>query len=442
MAEITEQVGQQVLKLGGKFIQGTAEFIAELMEALEKNKMDDPNKWTMADHMKKGGQVYTSFVKNDIANDLAQALAEQNVPFVFLDNGDGDNVKTLLIRDTDKTKAEFATKLVMNRKNALVEFEKDEFVNITPAKKLACVSGLSAHEYELFREKAKANGLEFAATVGANNKINILYNVDNKEKLNASMRAMAWDLTGRNGQVYERAYKTKIEAQEHIRMMHKKQGRNIFLVDAHQPDLVMKVTKTHVMVCQHYDHNLSVEANFENAAKLSVNETKYIPELGQMLSQFKEPVVLREQDLKDRKTVIQKKLPKLDAEWHEKENVFYGTYDQLFKENGHKIEDYMRTDPEFKVSEYVIGEIRDEHMHFERGERKELEEHVIESTAKTRVYAYYEPQTNSLLKHLEEVKQRRTISQVERQENTREGKKVIKETTKEEKREKKSVRDR
>lgn len=434
MAELTEQVGNQVLKIGGNFIKGTAEFLEELMKAIEKNRVDDPNKYTIGEHMKKGGQIYMSQVRDEFVADMKRHLTEQNVPFIFLDNGDDDNCKTLIIRDSDKIKAEFATKLVYAEHGHNVEFEKDEFINMTSKDKLACVAGLSEHEYELFREKAKDNGLKFAATVSDKDKINILYSTDEKDKLDRSMRQMAWNLTGRNGDEYEAAYRTKAEAQEHIRLMHKKKAKPMYLVDARHPDLVMKVDKNGIMLCAHYDDSLSKETNFENAIQVSVADTRYISSLGEMLAKFEEPVVITEKEFRNRTEVIEKKLPKLDKEWEQKENPFFGLYDQMFAENAAKLNEKFDSEPNFSFTTHVESEVvYEEDFHPDNKDLKEIDAHVKESVVRVKTYEYYQPKSNVLLKHLEDIKKRKTIEQAKRKEEANKGREVVKESRKKDK---------
>lgn len=431
MAELTEQVGNQVLKLGGNFIKGTAEFLEELMKAIEKNRTDDPNKYTIGEHMRRGGQIYMSQVRDEFVLDMKRHLTEQNVAFIFMDNGDGDNCKTLIIRDSDRLKAEFATKMVYAEHGHNVEFEKDEFINMTSKDKLACVAGLSEHEYELFRVKAMENGLKFAATVSEKDKINILYNIDEKDRLDRSMRQMAWNLTGRNGDEYEAAYKTKAEAQEHIKLMHKKKAKPIYLVDAKHPDLVMKVDKNGVMLCSHYDDSLSRETNFENAIQLSVADPEYISTLGELVAKFEEPVAITERELKNRVEVIEKKIPKLDKEWEQKECPFYGLYDQLFAENSAKMNEKFDSEPNFSFTAHVESEVvYEEDFRPDSKDLKEIDEHVKESVVRVKTYEYYQPKSNVLLKHLEDIKKRKTIEQAKRKEETQKGKDAIRESNK------------
>lgn len=431
MAELTEQIGNQVLKVGGNFVKSAAEFIDELLKAIEKNRTEDPNKYTIGEHMKNGGQVYMSQVRDEFVADMKRHLTEQNVAFIFLDNGDGDNCKTLIIRDTDKAKAEFATKLVFAEHGQNVEFEKDEIINMVSKDKLACVAGLAEHEYELFRIKARDNGLKFAATVGENNKINILYSTDEKDRLDSAMRQMAWNLTGRNGDEYETAFKTRAEAQEHIRLMHKKKAKPIYLVDAKHPDMIIKVEKTGVTFCQQYDDTLSKESNFENAMQFSVADKGYITRLGEMLAKFEEPVAITEKEFRDREAAIAKKLPKLDKEFEDKELPYLMEFEKQFQEHGAKMSDKFE-EVDFSFTSHVEEEIE-----FEEGiippdfnEKKEIDAHVKETVTRVKTYEYYQPKSNVLLKHLEDIKKKRTIEQAKRKEENEKGKEAVRESKK------------
>ena len=61
---------------------------------------------------------------------------------------------------------------------------------------------------------------------------------------------------------------------------------------------------------------------------------------------------------------------------------------------------------------------------------KEIDEHVKESVVRVKTYEYYQPKSNVLLKHLEDIKKRKTIEQAKRKEETQKGKDAIRESNK------------
>lgn len=412
MADLTEQVGNQILRLGGNFIRSTAELIEELLKILEKNKMDDPNKYTIAKHIANGGQVYTSNVRDDFVADMKRHLTEQGVAFTFMDINDGDNCKILVIRDIDKKRAEFATKLVMAEHGQMSEFEKDEFINFTPRSELACVCGLGYHEYELFREKAKDNGLKFAATVNKNNTITILYNVNDKAELDMSMKQMSWNMNGRNGDEYQAAYHTKAESIEYMKTLYKKKAQPMYIVDARHPNKILKVDKEELFMCSQYDDNLSKETNFENAEiKVSIRDSKYVPQLNEMLVKFEEPVLITEKEFRDRNNVIKRKLPKIDKEWEMKEEPYRTLFDEkVTSENEYKMGEKSVLDNDFSFTGFVENDVNyEDTTKLEMTELEEIDLHVKQSVAQVTRYEYYQPSDKHLLKHIEEVKKQRAI---------------------------------
>lgn len=409
---LTDQVGNQMLRIGGNFIRSSAELLEELLEILEKNRMDDPNKYTIVEHMKKGGEVYTSRVQDDFVEDMKRHLTEQNVAFMFIADSTGDNYKTLVIRDVDKQRAEFATKLVMAEHMSIVEFEKNEFINMTHKNELACVSGLGLHEYELFRETAKNNGVKFAATVDGHNKVNILYNVNDKAELDRAMRQMTWSFTGRNGDEYLAAYKTKAESQEYIKSLYKKKAQPMYIVDAKHPERVLKIDKNELSMRLRYDESLSKETNFETADILvSIKDSKYNERLNEILGKIEEPVVISEREFRNRKDVIKDKFPKLDKEWDDKERPFREQYEEKVTiENEYKMGSTSVLDQSYSFVDDVEYEIdREDRIKLDRREQQEIDEHVRQSIRQVQQYTYFEPRSSELMKQIEAVKKYRDI---------------------------------
>ena len=417
MPDVNEQIAKEAMKIGGNFIKGTAAFIAELLKTLDKNRLDDPNVATVFKHIKEGGQTFTSYVDNELIADMKRHLTEQNIPFVFVDvQGENrDNCKLLVIRDTDTAKAEFATKLVMAEHGHMTEFSKDEFINFTPKSELAGVGKVSLHEYERFRETARDNGLKFAATINDKNEVTILYNVNDKAKLDAAMKQMVWNMTGRNGDEYRAAYKTKVEAQEYIKMIYKKKAKPMYIVDAKNPDRIIKVDAKAVYMCHNYDKSLSKETNFEQASAVRFTEKKFVSELNEMVVQMEEPVIVSEKEFNDRDKVIQRKLPKLEKEWEDKE----APYRLVFEEDvvdlkSPKIQD-RDLDDDFDFATYVVEEaVVPEGASLEEltdMEREEINQHTHETVSKIKQYDYYVPKDSVLMKAIENVRKQRSEQQ-------------------------------
>ena len=426
MADLTEVVGNQMLKISGNFIKSSGEFLEELLKLLEKNKIDDPNKYTIMKHIDNGGEVYTSTVKNEFIADMEQHLQEQGVAYIFMDLGDNDDSKMLIIRDIDKTRAEFATKMVLAEKQQLCEFERDEFLNMTPKSELACVSGLSLHEYELFRDMAKNNGLKFAATIAEDNTVHILYNVNETAQLNQSMKQMTWNLTGRNGDEFEAVYKTRAEAQMTIKQFYNKKIKSpVYLVDARHPNQVIRIDKDGIAFCPAYDKDLTREANFndDRVVFIPASEKKFIARASEMIENLGEPVVVKLEDMKHMDKVLARKLPKIDKEWQEKEEPFREKYDALLKaENDFVLDEEHAYEPGFSFTTITEREITfdKEEWRPDDVEKKEIDQHVHDAIVRVKTYHFHNPQEKQLMKLIDAAKRKKTYeqakSEVEREE--------------------------
>ena len=443
--DLTEQVGTQVMRVGGEFVKNSLEFIQKLFKQLEENGLDnnpdakvvikywkdnkDKDKYNDP-HNPHKSPVYNFHVKDEFVADMKRHLNELGVACIVWDAGNGDDSKLFIIRDIDQQKAEFATKLVMAEHGQQTQFEKDEFVNMTPKSELACVSGLSIHEFELFREKAKDNGLKYAATVDEKNQVSILYNFNDKEKLEQSIKQMTWNMTGRNGDEYEAVYRTKVEAQEYMKTMYKKKAQPMYLVDARHPERVLKIDKEDLALCLHYDKDLSKETNFENAITLKISDKKYVVQLNEMIAKLEEPVVISEKEFRDREKVLQRKVPKLDQEWEAKEAPYRDLYDEKLKSeheyrlNGMSVFEHPFSFTEFVEQEVVFG---DNELKPTVTELKEIDEHVRDSMVQVKNYQYYEPKDNQLQKILEEVKKKKTLERAKAETERQKGKEMAKE---------------
>lgn len=431
MADLTEVVGNQMLRLSGSFIKSTGEFLNELLKLLEKNKIDDPNKYTIMKHIDNGGEVYTSTVKNEFIPDLEKHLQEQGVAYFFMDLGDNDNSKMLVIRDIDKERAEFATKMVLSEHSQLTEFSRDEFINMVPKSELSCVTGISLHEYELFREMAKNNGLPFAATIDENNKINLLYSVKMQDRMNMSLKQMSWHLTGRNGDEFEAVYRTKAEAQAAIKKAYNKKemqhSQPVYIIDARDPEQVIRIDKDGIALCNHYDHNLSKEANFQgdSVIMVSYSDKKYAARGSELIAQINEPVVVEPKDMRRAERVIAQKIPKVDREWQEKEEKFREKYDEKLKLSNDFFvteENMHAYDTGFSFTTFTEHEITfdKEEWKPDDKEMKEIDQHVHDALVRVKTYQFHQPQTKELTKLIEAAKRRKTYEQaksdVEREE--------------------------
>lgn len=426
MADLTEFIGNQMLRVSGNMVKSTAEFLDELLKLLAKNEIDDPNKYTIMKHIDNGGEVYTSVVKDSFVADMEQHLQEQGVAYVFMDLGDKDDSKMLVIRDIDKTRAEFATKLVLAEKQQLCEFERDEFLNMTPKSELACVSGLSLHEYELFREMAKNNGLKFAATISEDNTVHILYNVMDRGQLNQAMKQMTWNLTGRNGDEFEAVYKTRAESQALIKKMYnKKIDGPVFLVDARHPEYVIRIDKDGVAFCPAYDKDLTREANFndDRVVRVPLSDKKFVARASELIDNLGEPVVIKLEEMKQMDKVIAKKLPKIDKEWQEKEEKFREQYDDKLKaEDDFFLDEQHAYEEGFSFTTIVEKDIvfEKEQWKPDDEEKQEIDQHVHDAVVLVKTYNFHNPQEKQLLKLIDAAKRKKTYerakSDVERSE--------------------------
>ncbi|MEE0929951.1 MAG: hypothetical protein UIM53_03045 [Acutalibacteraceae bacterium] len=444
--DLTDQVGNQLIRLAGGFVKSSGEFLEELMKLLAKNKIDDPNKYTIAKHIENGGSVFTSRVQDDFVESLERHLKEQNVAYMFMDLGDGDNCKMLVIRDIDKQRAEFATKLVMAEKKQLSEFEKDEFLNMTPRSELACVSGLSLHEYEMFRDMAKNNGLKFAATISNKNEVHILYNLNDRKELDMSMKQMTWNLTGRNGDELEAIYRTKAEAQLVIKQMYQKKAQPVYLVDAHHPNQVIRIDERGIALCPHYDNDLSREANFDDdsAIFVSVSDKKYVKNASELIAKMDEPVVVKVEEMKNIEKVLAKKLPKLDKDWQMKEEQYREKYDEKLKaENDYMLDEVHAYDDGFNFTTVVEKDITfdQDEWKLDDKEKKEVDQHVHDAIVKVKTYNYHTPQEKELDKLINAARRKMTYEKAKSEVAKDEMNKAAKDRKRKKDKEKDDVRD-
>lgn len=410
MADLTEQVGNQVLKIGGNLVRSSAEFIEELMKAMEKNAKDDPGKYTLLQYMKEGNKPLTAYVKDGDVGDMKKYLDELGIANAFL-SLPGNDSKLLMFRTEDRERVEFATKLLMADRGLVTEFERDEFLQMTGQDKLACFTELSYGEYELFREKAKDNGLNFAATVDEKGSINILYNIDDREKADMALKQMSWDLTGVNGEKYRIAYENKALAQETIKDLYEKEMDDVYIVDANDINKVLKVGKNGIALCEKYDDREPEKTNFADTEKIRVKDPEYERKLNEIVVKFERPVVLKLDEFKDRKESVKKKMPKLDKKWKEKEQEYQFAFEQkLGYENNYKVDNTQDVSSDkVRFTTLITTEIK-----LEEPEKKLVDDHVREAINLVKKYPHFIPKENMLNKIIDKAKNQQAINEAKR----------------------------
>lgn len=418
MPDMTEQMGNQVLKLGGSMIKGSAEFIEELLKMLEKNRLDDPMKNTIYEHIKAGRNCTTSFIKDADTKDLDRYLAEEGVAWTYMELPN-DNSKLLIVRDIDKEKAEFAAKRLLAERGLVTEFEKHELLKITPQNKLAVVSGLDIAEYELFREKAKDNALQFAATIDEKGVVSILYNVDDREKADIAVKQMSWDMTGDNGKSFREAYKAKAEAQELISDLYAKDLsdiKGVYILDANHPERVLKIGKNGVALCEKYDATKTERENFdvEEIEKISIKDPEYKEKLQEVLEKIEQPVALKIQNMKEKEKELADKMPKLNKERKAMEYDFRTIFEEEFSMRDESSVGLQQDTSAHKVimTTKIQNKIKDNNLNPD--EIKAVEAHVQEASDLTKKYTMHMPKEKVIDKVIEHAKNQKAINEAKR----------------------------
>lgn len=416
MADLTEQMGNQVLKIGGAMIQSSAEFIEELLKILDKNKQDDPMKYTIYQHLQAGKGVYTAFVNDLDKSDMERHLTEQGVAYTFM-NLPNDNSKLLLVRDVDKTKAEFAAKLLLAERGLITEFERDEFLQMTPQSKVAVISNMSLSEYELFRERAKDNKLQFAATIDEKGVVSILYNIEDRKEADKSLAQLSWDMTGENGLSYRNAYLAKAETQEVINDLYGKDFadlKGVYIIDAAHPDRVFKIGSKGVAICEKYDNNKSERDNFDEVEKISIKDPEYNEKLQMALAKMEQPVALKVNNIKEREEILHKKMPKLDKQKQKVEFDYRTIYEQEFsaKDEYNVAQKQDTSTRKVSVITTIQNKMKDEKLNPD--DAKRIEAHVKEAAENIKKYTIHIPKEKELDRVIEKAKNQKTVNDAKR----------------------------
>ena len=418
MADLTEQMGNQVLKIGGSMIKGSAEFIEELMKMLEKNRLDDPMKNTIYEHMQAGRGCVTSFIKEADIADMSRHLTEQGVAYTYM-NLPNDDSKLLIVRDVDRTKAEFAAKLLLAERGLVTEFEKQEFFQMTPSNKVAAISDLSLADYELFREKAKDNALQFAATISEKGVVSILYNIDDKEKAEMAIKQISWDLTGENGKSYQAAYHAKAETQELISDLYAKDLadiKGVYILDANHPERVLKIGAKGVALCEKYDDKLSERENFESDSveKISIKDPEYKEKLAEALAKIEQPVALKINDIKQRQKELEEKMPKLDKKKQQVEFDYRTVFEQEFSARDEFGVGIQQDTSAHKVTVITTIQNKMKDASLNPDERLRIENHVREASEQVKKYTIHVPKEKEIDKVIEFAKEQKAVNEAKR----------------------------
>lgn len=139
------------------------------------------------------------------------AMQKEKMAYVVLDVNN-DDCKNIIYLNSDAEKLKNVISLHHARAGIANEIIPDVFLRHVEDKNIGVVRSLTDTEFELFRETAREKDLIFSF-YRKNNRITVLYNLQDKPVLNDILNVVSWDLTGK----YASAITDRLSIQHFIR---------------------------------------------------------------------------------------------------------------------------------------------------------------------------------------------------------------------------------
>ena len=175
--------------------------------------------------------------------DFAKAMKKTNTPFLTSQIL-GDNAYCIRYRDSDSEKVEMAIKQFEASRSLTTEMSPDKFSEKYAGRGVYSIDGISLVELELVRYYAVKRDFEFAvAATGDGSTCKIYFN--DRKKMDAVLRDMAWQLTGERGPLVKEQIEYRLAGRETSRAIMESKDAEIeyYIASKTVPENYLRITQ-------------------------------------------------------------------------------------------------------------------------------------------------------------------------------------------------------
>lgn len=236
-----------------------------------------------------------------------------------------DDAKMVIFLEKHSEKIQDALTLLSADRGLVNEVAPELFLKNTTDKEIG-IASLDKTELELFRHHAKASGLVFGATV-IDDKVKLLYTLEDKDKFYNILAKVSWDLTGEKGPLIRQQIEYRLKGRKEVNIAIEQAEKEYYIVSGNSPKNYVKITS----------QDYSYYKNNKEVTTISRTEPDCREAVFTKVQSLSEPVVLTkeefEMDDKERQALIDSKT-----------NVYplgYSAFDEIekkYKENDKTID--------------------------------------------------------------------------------------------------------
>lgn len=241
--EINQQVTNMLQQSGGKVMNMTNElakiFLDYLRQQAEKAKSEKNLLYNttgevaidkLQNAVKNGAELKNIFVVDEDMVSLERHLKSQDVLYAVTDI-EKDNAKLISFLERDEEKIMQAVELLKAERGLISELTPQLFLDANSEKGFLMTTNLDKDQLELFRLYAKEMGIVFAQ-VNDEDRVSVLYEPEFKDKVNAALFRLGWDLNGPNGKAVREQVQHSLEAKKALSYAVDKGEDELYVVSA------------------------------------------------------------------------------------------------------------------------------------------------------------------------------------------------------------------
>lgn len=265
--------------------------------------------------VEKGDFLISVTVADEDIEFYKSAMQKEKMAYVVLDINN-DDCKNIIYLNSDAEKLKNVIALHHTRAGIANEIEPDVFLRHIEDKNIGLIRNLNDNEFELFRETAREKDLIFSF-YRKNDRISVLYNLNDKQIVNDILNITSWNLTGK----YASAVINKLVMQRAVRWDFNNaiEGReDFYAVNAKDSGNYITVTEDGL---SYYKNNnkvaeiLRTDKYFENKAREKFKGLQNAVVLSK--TEFEQPHEEREQTIKNRYNIYSDDIAEAVKKSHE-----------------------------------------------------------------------------------------------------------------------------
>lgn len=223
--DVTRQVSSMLMQSTGAVVDTANEMMQLLLDVLrqkaEENKSERALLYNttgevaidkLQNAVRNGAVLKNIFVPDEDIGALQKHFKNLNVLFAISDV-EKDNAKLVSFLERDEGKVMKSIELLKAERGLISELPPQLFLDSHQEENFLVTTNMDKVQLELFRNYAKESGIVFAAVTDAE-RVNLLYAPEYKDRVNAALLRLGWDLNGPNGKAIREQVQHSLEAKK------------------------------------------------------------------------------------------------------------------------------------------------------------------------------------------------------------------------------------